>query len=443
VSVAANFTSFVQRPVIAALSFQGVSLFVGVASVPVLLVFLSAEDFVAWILIATFGALTIQIEQGIQVVASRRLARHWHSGDTSEFSKELVDIQCNFQRFSLAVFFGLGTIGFLYFGALADLDLSPNWPYAWFFFILSYSLNYWFGYNNAILLATESTSYFNLTNALTRSVNFVLTLLLLWQGLSILGLALSFLAAVCLSVLIQRRKARVQIAAMKYRLPTAAIPARGGPEPRPTVAYTVYTLSNFFLYKGAFLAFPLLPGSHDIASYGLALQLVAILYAISIIPTQVWLHRLVTAFLDRDRRGVTQNLSASLAFCFAVFAACFLAVVLLARPVLGLIGSEVDLPSNAVIGVIFLCFLVEAVIFLFVNLLLVFGETRFLWHYTLKVWIVLALCCIIQNLFPTMGIAVVFLLVPLTVQTLTTLPVAILHALRSVRMNTVEPVAHR
>ena len=56
-----------KRPLVAAMIFQCVSLFVGVANVPLLLHYLSSDEFVAWIVIATLGALTIQLEQGLAV----------------------------------------------------------------------------------------------------------------------------------------------------------------------------------------------------------------------------------------------------------------------------------------------------------------------------------------------------------------------------------------
>ena len=401
-----------------------------------MLIFLSDDDFVAWIIIATFGALTIQIEQGIQIVAARRLARHWQLADEALFFEELAIIQCSFRRFSLAVLFGLGATGFIYFGALADLAMSSNWPFAWSAFILSYSLNYWFGYNSAILLATNCTAYFNLINALTRGVNFLFTVLLLSKGLAILGLALSFLASVSLSVTLLRMQAKKRIAMVAGRepLPAKAVTFETDRDKsRPTTLYTGYTVSNFLLYKGAFLMFPLLPGSQEIADYGLALQLVAIVYAISIIPTQVWLNRLVQAVLDQDIVRVWNNLLASLGFGFTVFATCFIAVLIMARPALGLIGSEVTLPTNQLIGLLFLGFMIEAAIFMLVNLLLILERPRFLWRYISGVWIILTVCCLAQLSNPAMGITTVFLLVPLFIQAFTMLPLAIWSVLRAVK----------
>lgn len=428
--------AFFRRPVIAALTFQGMSLFVGVASVPLLLFFLSNDDFLAWILISTFGALTIQIEQGIQIVAARRLARLWHSANRVLFLEELELIRGTYRKFALSVFFGLGSAGFLYFWLFAELSPSPIWPYAWVAFILSYGLNYLFGYNTVVLLATENTVHLNLTSTLTRGINFVLTFYLLWQGLSILGLSLSFLASVGLSITLLRRRANEQIEKFSDRPPLHSqreTSVKRSDRAASTVANMAYTLSNFFLYKGAFLVFPLLPGASDISGYGLSLQLVAIVYAVSIIPTQVWLDRLVHAVLQGDVNRVRSNLLISLAFGAVVFTAFFLAIVVLARPALVLIGSDVELPSNALIGLIFLAFGIESIIFMLVNLLLILEETRVLWRYIVGVWIALTVSCATQIVAPAIGITTVFLLVPMLIQAFTTLPVVLWHAMARVK----------
>lgn len=426
--------SFFQRPVIAALSFQGVSVFVGVASVPLLVYFLSNEDFLAWVLIATFGALTLQIEQGIQIVATRRLAHHWHSADQRGFLKDLTDVRRKFRRLSVAVLLGLGSFGVIYFGILTDLHLSSTWPLAWGTFILAYGINYWFGFNNVILLATRCTFYFNLTNAFTRSLNFFLTLFLLSQGLSIFGLALSFLISVILSVTLMRRRAIRQISTFPPDASSESVSVGDTAKSfRHTTVYTLYSLSNFALYRGAFLLFPLLHGKDNISNYGLALQLVAIVYAISIIPTQVWLDWLMRAVLDRDLPRIRHNLIASLTFALLVFVVFFLVLLVLARPALDIIGSNVALPSNSMISLIFIAFLVEAFIFVIVNLLLVLNVPRFLWRYIGGVWTALAFSWIISVIWPDASIATVFLCTSLALQALTTLPLALWYAIQETK----------
>lgn len=419
--------SLAYTPVVAALIFQGITLLVGVASVPVLLIFLSASDFLAWILIATFGAFTIQVEQGILIVAARRLARPWHSGDRAEFLEELAAARRSYSRLSMVVLFGLGGFGFLYFGVLTSQDMSANWPLAWVIFVAGYALNYWFGYNSAILLSSECTAQFNLINASTRSLNFATTVLFLWMGLSILGLAASFLLSVGLSVFLIRRQAQGQLARLGQ-------PAPGDPPSAPRAAdfrsrsgrsYIFYTLSNFALYKGAFLLFPLFPGVLNISDYGLALQLVAIVYGISIIPTQVWLSRLVVAVLAKDAHRIWQNLWISLGFVAVVFALFLGATIILGRIALDMLGSDVSLPENGVLGLMFLALMIEAVIFVIVNLLLILGEIRFLRQYVVSVAVVLAACCAIQMTQGGTGVVLVFLLVPMAVQALVSLPFAI------------------
>lgn len=433
--------AWIQHPLSAALGFQAVSLLVGVASVPLFLAFLSNGAFLAWILIATLGSLTIQAEQGIQAVAVRRLAFRWHSSDRQGFSVEVTAIRRKLRLFSVAVIVGLGVAGFIYFGRLTSPPDAETWFFTLSAFMLSYGLNYWFGVHGVILLATQDTRYVYVTNSATRSVNFLLNLFFLWLGLSIVGLALSFLISVALSVLFLRgrslRRTRgfygdVAIAHCGAA-PGLTVAGNAARRVGRTVTYTAYTLSNFCLYKGAFLLFPLLPGSDNISGYGLALQLVAIVYTISILPTQVWLDQMVKAVLDYDLPRVKYNLLGSLAFIFATFGVVFLAVLVLARPALDVISSQIYLPRDLVLTLLFFGFLVEAVIFVLVNVLLLLGDTRFLWRYISGVLIALSLSSSLQMVRPDFGITSVFLLVPVALQTLATLPVGLWYVAKAVK----------
>lgn len=415
--------AFFLQPMIAALTFQGVSVFVGVASVLVFLLFLNRDEFLCWILITTFGALTIQVEQGIQIVSARKLARPWHSCDIQSYYQELALARRNYRRFSLAVVFILGSAGFLYFSLLTQLPLDRHWQLTWFLFVLAYALNYWFGHNSAILLSSNCTASFNLANALIRSFNFLLTIIFLWMELSVLGLALSFFISVCLSVTLHRRRALQQLKLLET-LSAPEIPSETSPSGQ-TLPYTIYTISNFMLYKGAFLLFPLFADVGNISDYGLALQLVAIVYTISIIPTQIWMNRLVEAVLTRDGAKIRRNTAMSFGFGIGVFTICFILTAFLAQPVLHMLGSDVSLPLGGILGLIFLAFAVEAMIFTIVNALLIMQDLRFLRQYIFSVIALLSVCVISQLMWDITNVALIFLMIPLAVQSITTLPIGL------------------
>ena len=414
---------FFLKPMTAALIFQGVSVFVGVASVLVFLIFLNQDEFLCWILITTFGALTIQIEQGIQIVAARKLARPWHNHDVHKYYQELALARRNYRRLSLTVFFILGSAGFLYFPLLTELPLDQHWQLTWILFVLAYVLNYWFGHNSAILLSSNCTASFNLVNALTRSLNFFLTVIFLWMGLSILGLALSFFISVCLSVTLHRRRALQQIKLLKT-LSTPEV-LSGTSISGQTLPYTIYTISNFMLYKGAFLLFPLFANAGKISDYGLALQLVTIVYTISIIPTQIWMNSLMEAVLARDGAKIRLNTVMSLGFGISIFTIFFILTIFLAEPVLHMLGSDVSLPLSGILGLIFLAFAVESIIFAIVNVLLIMQDLRFLRHYIFCVIALLSVCVISQLIWDTANVALIFITIPLAVQSIMTLPIGL------------------
>lgn len=424
--------SFFQRPLVSALLFQAVSLLVGVASVPVLLIFLSDRDFLAWILIATFGACTIQIEQGIQIVAARRLGLFWHCQDSKNFLSELEKARRRFRVFSLFVIVGLGAIGFFYFGLLIDVPLSSDWPIVWCLFILTYGMNYWFGSNSVILLATANTSQFNLTNAFTRSVNLVLTIIFLEKGFSLLGLALSFFISVNLSVFLLRRWANQVVTAIDKRTFSVKRENKLNKDSHHTVIYTFFTLSNFFVYKGTFLIIPMFISSSQISVYGLSLQLVAIVYTIAIVPTQVWLSKLMTAVLDKDKHRVFLQIVYSLLFGLLIFSASFSFLHFFGNAALNLIGSSVALPPSWILALIFLAFAIESIIFILVNLLIILNVTKFLWKYFACVWGAFATSVLIAQFWENAtDIVFPFLVLPLIIQTFIALPTAVFYTFQA------------
>ncbi len=405
--------------------FQCVSLFVGVANVPLLLHYLSSDEFVAWIVIATLGALTIQLEQGLLVIATRRVAWQWHGEDVEATQRELARVRSTFHRFSASVLVCLGGVGLFYFSLWANMALPPHWELAWALFVSAYAINYWFGHNNVVLLAMEATHTFNMVNSCTRLLNLALGFLFLSLGLSILGLALSFFLSVVVSVLMHARNARRQLAVARGKHDTSDRPAHSHRPEWQGLGFSLYTLSNFLVYRGAFLLLPLLPHNFQLDSYGLALQLVAIVYAVSVIPAQVWLGQLVTAVSSRSLHRVASHLGKSLAFAAGVFLLLFGLALGVAGPALSLLGSDVSLPPAADLALVFSAFFIESLIFLLVNVLLLLGRQRYLYGYSAGVLFIVSLCCAYALfLDPDVGVRV-FLILPMLFQGLVALPGAV------------------
>ena len=71
---------------------------------------------------------------------------------------------------------------------------------------------------------------------------------------------------------------------------------------------------------------------------------------------------------------------------------------------------------------IFLAFAVESVIFTIVNALLIMQDLRFLRHYIFGVITLLSVCAISQLIWNTANVALIFLMIPLAVQSIMTLP---------------------
>jgi len=179
--------------------------------------------------------------------------------------------------------------------------------------------------------------------------------------------------------------------------------------------YGMFTLSSFLLYNGALLIVaPLFPS--ETASYGLALQTSALLSAMSLIPLQVWLGRLVLA------DGVHQmlELRRSLVACNLLFAVGYACMILVAPLLLRAIGAEVALPKIGVLALMYGAFAVELNIFVMANHLTAKGDYSFTnWYACISLSGLLAGAWLAWT-SDTLWLG--FLAVPLTVQVFVTLP---------------------
>jgi hypothetical protein len=378
----------------AALLFQLASLFASVAMVPLLLGYLGAKDYLLWAIFTTLGGLTLQLESAIQTLMVRRVAPAWARGEPDRFRAELRRARLAYMALSLAVLLLLLPGGWLYLasisGGIAHWADSP-WAAAWLAFTLAYALNYLFGPNNVLLLATAAIDRFYWINTGSRVLNIALTAAALVLGLGLIGVSASFLASVVVNV----GAMAVAASALRRAMRTpgsvfgqANTAVNGTADRKPAddaglVRYTLFTLVGFLLYRGAFLLAAQYQETAAAAGYGLALQAFAIIFAVAIVPMTVWLHRIVAAINAADTAREDREILRAVLFAVAAIAGGTLALEIVGPFLLDRIGSEVALPDGPTLMLMGFVFLVEALILICVNPLLLRGELGFIRPYVL------------------------------------------------------------
>jgi hypothetical protein len=426
----------------AAYLYQAINLFVVVLMVPLLLRYLDVNEYVLWSIFTTFGGITLQIENAIQMVSVREIAREYHSGNAATLQAAIRKARAAYKILSVSIIVTFLTLGLLYLHFFVSEKLYHKENTEWFLFTAAYALNYYFGTNNSILLGMAHISRYNNTNSQTRILNFICTYLFLKAGLSILGICLSFIFSVLVGCAIIYRSAEKSLNNYYSSLDSRIRPFATfeNSNPSNTIKYTFYMLASFTLYKGGLLVAATIFPKDVIGSYGLTLQANALLSTLALVPVQVWLRKLVSAIARKDRQEMLHELAVTMAIANTVFIAGSFLLALFGNMLLLIIGSKLMLPGNVILLLVGLAFLIELNIFLLVNFLVTAGHYNFV-----KVYLTTSLISIVLVIFltsVTKSSVATLILLPLSLQSFLCLPMIFRMACRELAITPLTFLSH-
>ncbi len=403
--------------------YQIINLSVAILLVPLLLRYLDVSGFVLWSIFTTFGGITLQLENAIQMVSVREIAREYHSGNVVSLQAAIRKARAAYTILSAFVLVPFLVLGLLYLNYVASEKLGHHGSIEWLIFVSAYALNYYFGTKSAILLGMARVARYNNVNSLTRIINFIGTYLLLGMGLSVMGVSLSFAFSVMITCILMSYSARKTL---ENYSASKEIPIR--PDAKfehanssNTLKYTFYMLASFILYKGGLLIATMIFPADVVGAYGLTLQAYTMLSTLAIVvPFQVWLHRLVSAVTTGSQENTLRELAVGMLIANTIFVAGAVLLALFGNMLLVLIDSEVMLPDEMNLFLIGLAFLVEMNIFLLVNFLIIANNYEFV-----RVYVIISLfgvaSAIILTWLTRSSIATL-IVVPLGLQALLCLP---------------------
>ena len=361
--------------------YQTINLLVVILMVPLILRYLDVSRYVLWSIFTTFGGITLQLESAIQIVSVREIAKEYHSGNVASLQNAIQKAKVNYMILSACVLVPFLVLGLLYLNYVVSEKLGNTGNIEWLIFISAYALNYYFAINNSILLSMVYVTRYNNINTLTRCINFICTYLLLKLGFSVMGLSLSFAFSVVISVALMSRAAK-KCLDNYYASQAAHIQSNTKYEyanSSTSVKYTFYMFSSFVLYKGGFLIATMIFPKDIIGAYGLTLQANTVLSTFALVlPSQVWLHRLVRAVTSGNRQKMFHVFALGAVAANTIFIAGVILLALFGNKLLVLIHSKVMFVGNMNLLLICFAFLVELNIFLLVNFLVVMRNYKFI-----------------------------------------------------------------
>ena len=406
---------------VASYFFQFVSLLIGVLMVPMLLRYLDHGQFLLWAIFTTLGGLTLQIESSIQIVSVRRIARDVYSG--RGLASTLKKVRQAYIRLATLTVGPLALVGFLYLSFFAAPRLSASFSIEWIIFVTAYGINYWFGTNNAVLLATAHVNTYSYIASCTRLLYFVGTLWSLYSGFGILGICICFASSVVINCMLMRFAAHRALVTSSPTQSSNPAETAGVDSTSDIVPFTLYTIAAFVVYKFGVLTATSFFDKEAVSSFSLTLQAYALLSSFALVPLQARLSRFVKALMGNRQKAVIHELTFTLVTANVLYVVGIATLALAGDAIFDLIGAQIGLPSWIDLITIGLAFAIELNIFVFINLLV----TKKQFHFV-RVYVTCVLgALLVASMAILMGQSLIFSLVilPAIVQGFICLPAVV------------------
>lgn len=367
----------------AAYLFHLTNLLVSILMVPLLLGGLSVADYAIWLAFVAFGNATIQVQNAVQTVVIKDIARAYHAGSAVQFHAARRRTFIAYLVLAVMVLGPMMIAGLGYFrsiGAAADLSRINL---AWVIFALAYTLVYVCAPFSALLIGTDRVEVQNNINTFTRIIQLAGVAGAMSAGVGILGLCVAFGIATSTGSILSG------FAARGTRVATGdviAVDEADTAAPRSGILrYILFAGAAYCLYNGMYLVAAAQLPRDRAASYGLVIQIATLLTAIAIAPFNVWLTRLTRAVATNDHQAIAMEVARTFLVANLVFVMGFVGLMLFGTPLLHLIGAAMRLPDVPHLVLIGAAFMIEVNILVLVNYLMVRGDYRFVGPYVIGV----------------------------------------------------------
>jgi hypothetical protein len=380
--------------------YQCVNVVAGVILLALLLRFFSKDAFLEWSLFTTIGGFTIQLESSLSTVCSRFLVRVHHRGGSRALSVSIAQCKRWYLAFAVLVFLGLCVGGFFYFSTAAKAGFTGSWMLEWMVFSTSYLVTYLFAYNCCVLIASERITTYAIINVTTRLLNVALSSIFILSGLRVLGLCVSLLLSAAVGAFAMRWAGSRAIAAEWRRHPEDS--AQGTGEEKLEIDHVGRNIAfigmAYFLYRAGLLIDA--GSSFDAsvqASYGLLLQILALIMALSSVPINMLVAPLQRAVLAADPGQIVREMARLAVYANIVFVTALLGLLILGPALSHGISARAALPGALDMAMLGFGFFLELNILLLVNVAIGARSYRFVPLYAVSAAIGVSVAVVLRS----------------------------------------------
>jgi hypothetical protein len=380
--------------------YQCVNVAAGVILLAVLLRFFSKDAFLEWSLFTTIGGFTIQLESSLSTVCNRFLVRVHHRAGIRTLSVAIAQCKRWYLAFAVLVFLSLCVGGFFYFSRAATVGFTGTWVLEWVVFSTSYLVTYLFAYNCCVLIASERISSYAIINVTSRLANVALSCIFISSGLRVLGLCISLLLSAALGAFAMNWAGARAISAEWRRHPNDGEGDSGVEtlEIDHVGRNIAFIGIAYFLYRAGLLIDA--GSSFDAnvqASYGLLLQILALVMTLSSVPINMLVAPLQRAVLTTDPEHITREMARLAVYANIVFVSALLGLLIFGPALAHGISARAALPPRLDMAILGFGFFLELNILLLVNVSIASRSYRFVALYAVSAAIGLSLAIVLRS----------------------------------------------
>lgn len=338
---------------------------------PVVLKLLSDDELGIWYVFGSISQIVVLLDFGFASTVARNIAYAWCGVDSLK-KDSLAEVhynqETNFEYFKLVLqtckviytaIAGIALVFLLTVGLLYINSLDSSSILAWIIYSVGVALNMRYCYYTSFLLGVGAIAENNKAAIITKLVQIIVSILLLYAGYGVLGVSIAYL----LSGIALRLSSKIYFdnyENIKVRLSEANSKTSWN-EIKKTFNIIwhnaskdgLVTLSNYLNTQANTLICSSVLGLVTTGSYGLSVQLSSIAATIAGIPFSSALPKLQEKAVKRDNNGGEKIFSGTMVLFIISFAVLTCAVILL-LPIIKWLKPTLTIDVFLLLGVFFL-----------------------------------------------------------------------------------------
>lgn len=338
---------------------------------PVVLKLLSDDELGIWYVFGSVSQIVVLLDFGFAATVARNIAYAWCGVDSLK-KDSIADIQenqeTNFEYFKLVmqtckviytVIAGIALIFLLTAGLFYINSLDPSNIVAWIIYSIGVAINMRYCYFTSFLLGVGAVAENNKAAIITKLVQIIVSIILLYAGYGVLGVSIAYLLSglasrICSKIYFDNyENIKVRLNAIKSKTSWSEVKSTFKVIWHNASKDGLVTLANYLNTQANTLICSSVLGLTTTGSYGLSVQLSAIAASIAGIPFSSALPKLQEKAVKRDKQGGQKLFSGTL-ILFVLSFIILTSLIILLIPVIKWLKPTLTIDIWLLLAVFFL-----------------------------------------------------------------------------------------